>query len=202
MPNGVAHNNEADAFRHTFMQAELTVLFSDKKAKGAGDNHEKKSTSLHETNMDLWNNQVGRQIGREVKAECERLGLNPHISEKDRKIVYDMIAQKVVEAMKSGKLITNPNDSRKFIPRYKLEKDGTLTGLAADITTEEKQDIINHYREEGLCNNMSDEELLEFDKRVKEAHLFDPENRVFYQNEYNPMLASKGSNNELRIIQI
>ena len=95
MPNGDAHNNEADAFRHTFMQAELTVLFSDKKAKEAGDSHEMKSTSSLETNMDLWNNQAGRQIGREIKAECKRLGLTPSISEKDRKFVYDMILKKL-----------------------------------------------------------------------------------------------------------
>ena len=37
MPNGVAHNNEADAFRHTFMQAELTIFFNDRTAKYVGD---------------------------------------------------------------------------------------------------------------------------------------------------------------------
>jgi hypothetical protein len=175
------------------------VLQGHKKAKEAGDSHEMKSTSSLETNMDLWNNQAGRQIGREIKAECKRLGLTPSISEKDRKFVYDMIAQKVVEAMKSGKLITNPNDSRKFIPRYRLEKDGTLTGLAANVTDDEKRDIVNKYKNSDSFSGMSDEEIWDRYVQFNEDKFFNPKNRVFYENEFNPALAPRGSNNDIGI---
>jgi len=77
--------------------------------------------------------------------------------------------------------------------------NGKSTGYAADITDEEKQDIINKYRNEGVFDDMSDDEILELNRRVKEYHLFNPKNRVFYENEFRPADAVKGSNDEQSI---
>lgn len=64
------HNNEADAFKHTFMQAWLTVHLGEDEAKRLGDMHENdgkdRSQPSGEENMDLWNNNQGREIGKEV----------------------------------------------------------------------------------------------------------------------------------------
>jgi len=77
--------------------------------------------------------------------------------------------------------------------------NGKSTGYAADITDEEKQDIINKYRNEGVFDDMLDDEILELNRQVKEYHLFNPKNRVFYENEFRPADAVKGSNDEQSI---
>ena len=43
-----------------------------------------------------------------------------------------MISKKVMERMKAGKLITDPNDKRRYIPK---SKNGTTTGQAAPISS-------------------------------------------------------------------
>ena len=57
--NEATHNNEADAFKHTFMQADLTLKFNEEISKFIGDDHEKKpNNDPNEKNMDLWNNDI------------------------------------------------------------------------------------------------------------------------------------------------
>ena len=107
-------NNEADAFKHTFMQARLTVQYNNSMAKAAGNFHEidgnlRKGQTKGEENMDLWNNNIGRQIGKEIREEMDH----------ERKIytkeeVDDLIAAKVMQRMRNGDLITHPDDPRKF----------------------------------------------------------------------------------------
>ena len=74
---------------------------------------------------------------------------------------------------------------------------GQATGYAANITAEEKQDIINKYKNTEAFKYYSDEEIWNRYVDFEENKFFNPENRVFYQNEYNPMLAPKGSNDNL-----
>jgi hypothetical protein len=61
-----AWNNEADAFKHTFMSADMALKAGAGISKFAGDKHEedgrKKGQNPKEENMDLWNNAVGREI--------------------------------------------------------------------------------------------------------------------------------------------
>ena len=59
--------------------------------------------------MGLWNNAVGRTIGKEIREEMNQ----------ERKVfskteVDDRIAAKVMQKMRNGELITNPNDTRKY----------------------------------------------------------------------------------------
>lgn len=108
-------NNEADAFKHTFMQAQLGLIFGKHTAKFLGDWHEKDGRtkmgqSYGEENMDKWNNEHGREIAREIIREHGALAGNPFNLPK----MNDTIAKKVMERMNEGKLITNPNDTRKY----------------------------------------------------------------------------------------
>ena len=107
-------NNEADAFKHTFMQAQLAVQYNSAAADIAGNIHEWQGNnymgqSAGESNMDLWNNAVGRTIGKEIREEMNQ----------ERKVfskteVDDRIAAKVMQKMRNGELITTPNDTRKY----------------------------------------------------------------------------------------
>ena len=118
-------NNEADAFKHTYMQAQLALWAGKHAAKFAGDFHEWQGNkdmgqSKGEENMDKWNNAQGREIAKEIILEYGAGAMVP-----SRKI-NDIIARKVMERMKSGKLITTPNDTR-------IYEEGVITGNAAPI---------------------------------------------------------------------
>ena len=110
-----SHNNEGDAFKHTFMQTYLSMKYWLLIAKLAGDYHESNPKNPHdEKNMDLWNNRQGRDIAREIKIQY------PNWNSYSERQKNDIIAEKVMNKMKNGDLITKPIGSRKF---NKLESD-------------------------------------------------------------------------------
>ena len=87
--------------------------------------------------MDMWNNQQGQEIYDEICKEYPRF---KNLSEEHQK---DIIAKKVVQRMKSGQLITNLNDTRKFQKQKSeitlspwiggVQMNGKPMGFAADI---------------------------------------------------------------------
>ncbi len=117
LENGSAWNNEADAFRHAYMQAYLTLRFKDSIAKFLGDTHEKEGNKKHnqskkEEQMDLHNNKIGREIGNEINKEYKTT-VNP-----DNDRIKDIMARKVIEKMQDGKLILDLSGRRQ--PKKKL----------------------------------------------------------------------------------
>ncbi len=121
-----AWNNEADAFKHAYMQAQLSLWVGKHAAKFAGDFHEWQGNktmgqSKGEENMDSWNNEQGREIAKEIIHEYGVLSTIP--SQK----VNDIIAEKIMQRMKDGQLITSPRDKRE----YKTKQFGKPTGYAA-----------------------------------------------------------------------
>lgn len=136
-PQHATWNNEADAFKHAYMQAIGTIRYGVPGAALGGLIHELNGNSSHgqtkgEENMDKWNNRVGRTIGKELK---ERLKNDPRA--KDETYVKNLAAQMVMDAMKQGKLITHPDDPRKFDEFAQLKKLKNLkkkiTGYAAPV---------------------------------------------------------------------
>lgn len=58
------HNGSADAFRHCYWSARMTEEFGYDTSKGFGDRHENSDAQPNdEKEMDLYNNEIGRQIG-------------------------------------------------------------------------------------------------------------------------------------------
>ena len=96
-PNHTSYNNEADAFKHTYLSAELTILFGAYIAEKIGIMQE--DTNPYNTDaerkMDLHNDSVGIKIGKEL-----RKGMF-HLINMD-----DTIAEEVMKAMNNGELIT------------------------------------------------------------------------------------------------
>jgi len=105
------HNNEADAFKHAFMQAYLTLRFDRNISQMLGDFHEMETPTApkSERNMDLWNNSIGREIGNEIKS---LIGKDIKYYTNDE--LNDMAAAKIIKRMKAGDLITSINDKRDF----------------------------------------------------------------------------------------
>lgn len=105
-------NNEADAFKHTYMQWYMTWHYGEYAAKQAGDYHEDevRETIPGETNMDKWNNQIGRELAKDMlnkrsKDDWSLLG---------DEYLEDHVAKIIVDKMRQGELITHPSDPRKF----------------------------------------------------------------------------------------
>ena len=115
-------NNESDAFKHAFWQAKSTIYRGKLISKNAGDLHEKTNPKQPkgELNMDLWNNQVGREIGEEISEQIK--GMENMFK---KEAIEDYIAHKVMQRMRAGDLITNPDDPRKFsdYDKIKARKD-------------------------------------------------------------------------------
>lgn len=143
--NNSAHNNEADAFRHTYMQSILAQRLTPYLGKNLSYRHEKQGEKRgqdpREYNMDMWNNQQGQQIYNEIRREYPNF---KKLSEEQQK---DIIAQKVVQRMREGKLITGLDDPRKYQEQETnlpftptrgvggVQSNGKPLGFAADIDT-------------------------------------------------------------------
>lgn len=141
--NNAAWNNEADAFRHAYMQSILAQRLTPYLGKNLSYHHEKQGNrhgqDLREANMDMWNNRQGQQIYNEIRREYPDFA---KLSEQQRK---DIIAQKVVQRMRAGKLITGLDDRRKYkelklnLPYTPVrgiggvQNNGSPLGFAADI---------------------------------------------------------------------
>ena len=168
-PNNLAVDNEFDAFRHAYMQAYLSLNYGGNVvAKLLGDRHEQSGQQANgqytqSSNMDMWNNQQGRNIANEIRREYPNFN---KLSELQRK---DIIAQKVVQKMKSGELITNLEDKRKFekqelkLPYTPtrsiggIQSNGLPTGFATPVG--------HIYTREDL-RNMSKEEFVQNEKAI------------------------------------
>ncbi|MBR1908627.1 hypothetical protein IJ818_06800, partial [bacterium] len=103
-------NNEADAFKHAFIGADMYFKYGDMGSLVGGIYHETQTpNNPHgEWNMDSWNNNQGREIAREIQKEYRDNFMKLSQQQRD-----DIIAVKVMDRMRNGQLITNPNDKRK-----------------------------------------------------------------------------------------
>lgn len=133
-------NNEADAFKHAFMQADLARKWGNFIAEQAGNFHEWEGNKFMgqakgEENMDKWNNQQGREIAQEIQEEyLQHMPKNNLFQKLPQTNWDDLIAKKVMERMKSGQLITNPNDKRKYNENKSwFGGKGKSTGHAASV---------------------------------------------------------------------
>ncbi len=154
-------NNEADAFKHAFGSAYMAIKHTIPISKLVGDYHEKQTQNnpKGEENMDKWNNRVGRLIAKEIRKEYKNKLNNMKEEE-----INDIIAKKVVQRMKLGKLITSPDDKRKFtgfasdIPRDKIFTSEEIGNLSND-EFEDCEDLINNQLKSfGIPNNFQAEQ--------------------------------------------
>ena len=121
------------------MQAQLALFLGKHAAKVLGAFHEIQGNLFQgqdngENNMDNWNNAQGREIAKELIHEYGikvTAAFNPD--------VCDLIAEKVHQRMKAGKLITHPSDSRRYDTK---NKSGTTTGQAALVSNSAKSSTL------------------------------------------------------------
>lgn len=89
--------NDVDAFRHAYVSGVFAQEYGEQVAMVLGWMNEWTSLASPRgsTNMDLWNNAVGRRLGLESESTTD-------------------LARKVKEALISGELIINKDDERKY----------------------------------------------------------------------------------------
>lgn len=157
-------NNEADAFKHAFGSAYMSIKYSIPFAKMAGNIHENQTPNnpLGEENMDKWNNRVGRLIGKEIKKEYKS-----KLKNMTQKEIDDIIAQKIVQRMNKGKLITSPTDKRKFtgfaseIPQDKMFTAEEIGNMSRDEFEDCEEFIYNQMKKFGIPNNFQAKQEVE-----------------------------------------
>lgn len=113
------HNNEADAFKHAFMQAYLMIVHPYYSAKVIGDYHEYIegwNYDRDENNMDLWNNAIGREIVHNLKCI---LGRNYNKYSKEE--LLDMVSEQICDRMDNGDLITDPHNDKRLFKNMKYD---------------------------------------------------------------------------------
>ena len=142
-------NNEADAFKHAFLSADLYFKYGNQGSLWGGMYHEYQTPNNppREWNMDSWNNHQGREIAKEIQKEYGKDFFNLPQKQQD-----DIIAVKIMDRMRNGQLITNPTDTRDYkgtIENYtkdhpeifkqgeKIFKINKTTGQAAAIDYEQ-----------------------------------------------------------------
>ena len=127
-----SYNNEADAFKHTFLQADLTLRFGAYVAKYLGDKHETDNTENNsgEMKMDLWNNNIGRRIGLKIRLRHLNIQFIEFFILANLGYFDDEIAEEVMKVMLNKEIITSPDDKRKypedFIIQEKQKRDARL----------------------------------------------------------------------------
>ncbi len=141
-----AWNNESDAFKHTFMSADMALKTNVGISKYKGDEHEiegrnNMGQSAGEENMDRWNNAEGRKIAQKIAKEIKNPFVLKSYALSGR--LEDRIAEEVMKKMRKGDLITHPNDKRKYIETPKKD-----TRTAAQKFSDEIKARYHHMQEE------------------------------------------------------
>lgn len=85
-----------NAIQHAYWQAMLTSHYGEESAKAIGDAHEIGQNGIIDSRVDLFNNVVGREIGKSLPKNCTEM--------EGRKAVF--------KAMQDGRLILRQDDPR------------------------------------------------------------------------------------------
>ncbi len=112
-PGHETWNNEADAFKHAFMQAISCIRNSSLKTLLGGYFHEFETytpLTQNETKMDIWNNTEGRKVVNEFFDYLKESKID--INSLSETQVEDILAQRINQKIRNRELITNPLDPR------------------------------------------------------------------------------------------
>lgn len=165
-------NNEADAFKHAYMQWAIDYYTGSDNAKVLGDMHEDETpyAPYGETNMDLWNNAIGREISYEMK--------NSEYNDfwgDNFETASSIAARKIIEKMEKGELITDPRDVRRF-ENMELERldDSDRVFYKGEFTNHNERFLdsyLNRYLEQAIENDWKIPDKENLEQRVLSGEL-------------------------------
>lgn len=165
-------NNEADAFKHAYMQWKLSWKHGEAIAKKLGDMHEDETPNAPagERNMDLWNNAIGREVAYEMKQKFgEDYDYVP------METASDYASNIIADKLRRGELITHPDDKRKFenMEYERLTESDRVysNGEFANFDEKYKATMLDRYLDDAISNNWQPATTENLDKRVKSGDL-------------------------------
>jgi hypothetical protein len=114
------YDNDVDALRHAYVSGVFTQTYNEGFADICGHIQEffpgfggSSPNGPDQKNMDLWNNSVGRELGKRTKDRSE-------------------LFSKLLEALKKGELIIDPKDPRKFREAKTLRKTNSIVAVVKE----------------------------------------------------------------------
>jgi hypothetical protein len=159
-------DDEQDAFRHAFASAHFILTGLPAKVLGNAWENFGPGSSVNNPgskNMDLWNNAVGREIGSEILKE---FGNTKNIAPET---LDDMIAEKIIQKMKSGELITNPKDRRDFESSHhngRIYTREDIGNMSTDEFRRNEKAINKQMKEKGVPSNADATEKVKSDGMI------------------------------------
>ena len=94
--------------------------------------------------MDLWNNKMGREIGNKIKESSNNKIVNPLSSE-----VKDEIAIRIIEYMRVGKLILDPNGRKTPLKSLNIDKKSEASNLNSSSSCVGSYPVSSYTRSDG-----------------------------------------------------
>ncbi len=179
-------NNEADAFKHAYMQWFLGFFFNDSIAKEYGDMHENETPNAPsgERNMDLWNNAIGREIALDMRKKYTS------VINFNNESISDIASEIIYNKMKNGELITDPSDPRRFENmKYERIKDKDKVFFKGEYDTlseEDQEKFLKQYSRQLVDNGWKIQTKEELDRQVLSGDLI-------YVNNYTKADGTKVS---------
>ncbi len=142
--SGGGWNDTTDGFRHAWGSAYLAMKYGDLLSHAATSGHELTETyqPKEEKSMDEWNNAIGREIAKNIKAEYKDIDKNINWSS-----IEDLIAQKAFEKISQNEIATSTSDPKLNNPLFKL----TAVKNTTENTAESLKDRLISMREEKLA---------------------------------------------------
>ena len=115
---GAMHNNDVDAFRHSYVSGVMAQQWSVGIAELMGVAVEWLGRNPeNQKNMDLWNNSIGRKYGKQAKSREE-------------------LAELLKQALENGEFIISLDDARKYEGKtsYKIDSNKPIIVLKENKT--------------------------------------------------------------------
>lgn len=168
-------NNEADAFKHAYMQWYLSWYYGYTIAKRLGDMHEDETPNAPagERNMDLWNNAIGREIALEMQQ-------NKNVDLLGDETLSEIASRKIYEKMQQGELITHPDDKRKFenMELERLTENDRVysNGEFKNFDEKTRELYMDRYIDDAISNNWKTNTEENLKKRIDFGELIYVEN--------------------------
>jgi hypothetical protein len=169
---GLAIDCEADAFRHAYMQWWIAFRYGTSLAKYLGDRHEHGNNPdiRRDTNMDLWNNQIGREIANEMLVE-----LRGNFEILPEEYVSEIAKKKIIEKIRNGELITDPSDKRSYknmeLERLKHEDKVYSKEEYEKLFGEEKDKASKNFIDFVIDHDWKIPTKVDLDKQVESGNL-------------------------------
>ena len=173
-------NNKSDAFKHAYLSWYLSYYYGQNVAKWLGNMHEDETPNAHfgERNMDLWNNQIGRELTEEIREYY-----STKVKKMSKEEISDFVSYLIKEKIENGELITTPSDKRRYSNmQYDRLKDSDRVFYKGELyegmDEKERRRFSDRYFQQQNWKQMNMPSKEQLEERVSKGELIKVRNYV------------------------